>query len=106
MKHTIFLFTFILIIFASAIITSAQSLGVSMTTSGDTEITTVRFQAPADRNYAIFEVRPRARTEAECFAATDFSSAVPVGPERAVTVFDPTTAIWYLKNSNSAGSPV
>ena len=107
MKHKIifsaFAFVVALVGFASS--TDAQTLGVSKVTSDNTEILTGSFSAPPDRNYVVYEARPRAGSAAECFAATDFSTAVPVGPDRAAVSYDPGSLVWYLRNSNAVGSP-
>jgi hypothetical protein len=102
MKNSILLTVFFLVI-AFVTDSSGQVVGLSVVPSGDTELSIVKFRAPADRNFLIFEASPRARSTAECFAATDFSSAVPVGPDRAAAIYDPGTGVWYLKNTNTAG---
>lgn len=101
MKATTILFAIML---ASAFTANAQTVGLSVVPSGKNEITTVEFNAPADRHFVIFEAVLPARSAAECFASRNFSSAVPVGPERASTVYDPTTGFFYLRNSNAAES--
>jgi hypothetical protein len=78
---------------------NAQVQGLSLTPSGDKEIVVVKFRAPADANFLIFEAKLPARTAEECMASTDFSSAVPA--LNSAGVYDPITATWYLKNSNT-----
>ena len=101
MKYAILFFA--MFVFAAA--TNAQTLGVSKVTSATAEIITGKFPAPPDRHFLIFEARLPAASAAECFAATDFSSAVPADPARVSLSYDPATLHWYLKNSNTAGSP-
>ena len=107
MKHTIIFSAFACMVGLLGLTadTNAQTLSVSKVTSGNTESITGRFPAPPDRQFLIFEARLPAASAAECFAATDFSSAVPADPARVSLSYDPTTALWYLKNSNSASSP-
>ena len=92
-------------VFVFAAVSNAQTLGVSTVTSDTTEIITGKFPAPPDRHFLIFEARLPATSAAECFAATDFSSAAPADPSRVSLSYDPATLSWYLKNSNAAGSP-
>ena len=62
----------------------------------------MKFRALADADYSIYEAKIPARSAAECFASTDFSNAVPA--TNSFRVYDLATAVWYLMNSNSAGS--
>jgi hypothetical protein len=81
---------------------NAQVQGISLTPSGDKQIVVVKFHAPADANFVIFEAKLPARTAQECFASKDFSNAVPA--VSSTGVYDPISATWYLKNSNSSSN--
>ncbi|MFL6466919.1 MAG: hypothetical protein ACJ72Z_03080 [Pyrinomonadaceae bacterium] len=89
-------------IFLCAFESYAQNVGISITPSGDKEIIVVKFPAPADRNFVIFEAVLPVRTVEECMASRDFANAIPA--TNSVGVYDPATATWYLRNSNSAGT--
>jgi hypothetical protein len=69
------------------------------------EVIEAAFPAPPDNNYLIFEDSFSAASEADCLANQDFTNAVPVGPDRAIGVYDPASAIFRLKNSLSAPPP-
>src|SRR5215204_6361282 len=110
MTRTIIVSAF-MTIFLSAVTASAQiprgdtiTFATTVDAASQAETNTIKFYAPAERNFVLYEVTPRARTEAECFAATDFSSAVLVSPDRATISYSPSTATWNLKNSNSPGN--
>ena len=104
MKINNILLALILVAVVSVVSSEAQNVSMSLVPSGKQDTTVVTFQAPSDRQFVIFEAVLPARTTEECFAATDFSSAVPVGPERVSMIYDPATARFYLKNTNTTGS--
>lgn len=57
--------------------------------------------APATTQFLIKEAFFRTETEEECVAIRDFSTAVPVPPDRASMIYDPAGGVFRLKNSNS-----
>ena len=91
-------------ILVTAVGSNAQTLGISIIPSNDKEVIVANFPAPADRRFVIFEAILPVRSAAECMASRDFTNAVPVNDDRAVTVFDPTTATWFLRNTTTPGS--
>ena len=83
---------------------NAQIVVVSVPTSGGINldgsvITFTGLESPTPPG--IFEVVIPASTEAQGLAARDFSAAVPADPNTLSISFDPTTAVWHLRNSNT-----
>ncbi|HKP70773.1 MAG TPA: hypothetical protein VJV05_15905 [Pyrinomonadaceae bacterium] len=101
MKYTALLFTLSLFGFASY--TEAQSYTRSTSADGERETITLSFAAPANANFVVYEARPQVSSAAQCFASTDLSSAVPVGPDRVTVSFDPVKGVFYLRNTNALG---
>lgn len=71
----------------------------------DRDVIYARFPDASDRNFILFDAVLPTTTEAECLASTDFSNAVPADPNRASAIYDPQSALWHLKNSNTGSVP-
>ena len=103
MKHTI-IFSAFVVVLATATFGTAQSssLRVSFSESTDTSgggqgagKVSVH-DAPYNPNFQIFEVLVPVSTTEQCFAATDFSRARLVGPDRATLSYDPSGATYEI----------
>ena len=61
-------------------------------------------------NARLFEAVLPASSPEECLANRDFSSAVPVGPERALLMYDPESTSgylrWFLRQNDSSNCRV
>jgi hypothetical protein len=66
----------------------------------DLEVFKARFPAADNRHLVIFEAVLSVFSEAACFASHDFSSAQPVGVDRASVVYDATTSSYNVAWSN------
>ena len=105
MKYTALFFT-LLSLFAFTSEIDAQIYRLSTTSDGDREVITASFSAPSSAMFVAYEVKPLVSTAAQCFASTDFSSAVPVGADRAAISMEPSTGTgtgttFFLRNTNS-----
>ena len=103
MKYiALFLTTLSLFAFASAI--NAQTFRLSTAADAEKETVTLSFSGPANATFFIYEARPQASSTTQCLASTDFSSAVPVGPDRVSVSFDPSMSTWYLRSTSPLGT--
>src|SRR5687767_15122482 len=65
----------------------------------DDELVEVGFPAAANSNFRLLETSFPARTDAECVANQDFSTATPVGSDRATIGYFPSSGLWHLNNT-------
>ena len=79
-------------------------------TSKDTTETLINYSGLENPGGQLFEAVLPAASEEACLASRDFSSAMPVGPERATLKYDPTTDTgilrWSLARNDSASCRV
>jgi hypothetical protein len=68
--------------------------------TGDVEVFKAKFPAADNRQLVIFEAVLPALSEAACFASQDFSSAQPVGVDRASVVYDGATSSYNVRWTN------
>lgn len=66
----------------------------------DVEVFKARFPAADNRHLVIFEAVLPVFSEAACFASHDFSSAQPVGIDRASVAYDATTSSYNVAWAN------
>ena len=100
MKRTI-IFSAFMAILLSAVYTSAQP-GLRLSFSEGTSPAgvptgSVKFIVDGVPVMQVFEALIPATTETACFASRDFSTARPVGPDRATVTYDPATNSYELK---------
>jgi len=100
MKRTI-IFSAFMTMLLSAVYTSAQpSLRLSFsegTSPAGVPTGTVKFIVDGVPVMQVFEALIPVATEAACFDSRDFSTARPVGPDRASVTYDPATNSYQLK---------
>ena len=108
MKRNI-IFSAIITILGLAIISDGQTTGTfrltfNGQTTGALQTTTFKFTGQPNTNIRLFEAVIPARSDAECFASTDFSNATPIGPDRAIVDYDDATGmykvIWINQSEN------
>lgn len=83
---------------------------VNRSSSSANETVVYGYRGIESPNAQFYEADIRASTPDACIGTTDFSTAVPVGPERASLTFDRETGVnnlqWSLATSGSGGCRV
>jgi hypothetical protein len=101
MKRTTIVFA-LMTLFVFASISSAQNGTFILTFSGQTtyngsELMTIRFNDLENTNIRLLEAVIPMTRDGECSQNTDFSRAVPIGPDRASIAYDQSTGTYKVK---------